>query len=363
MNDRADPRAALALPGVGAAGAGAGAAAGPLEQRQPPGLTVVWWLLATLTAVEGAHELLGLGASHALFGRDIRDLVLVASALLCFGRAWWEPGLRAAWACFGMGLVCWAAGNITWDLAYAGHATAPYPSVADALWLAWYPWTAVGLTHLVRARVERFELHRWMDGLAVVLVVLTAALALVLEPAADRIHGGFWATVVGFSYPILDVLLTGAILGVYGLLGWRPGRAWLVLGLGCAVMALGDAAFSIHATRGTPLSGDWGFLWTAGALLTALAAWSRPPAPAREQELYGWRAIALPLTAQLLAAAIQVYGLFHELGPSERIVTLVVLLIATVQIVVGRPARPARAARDQEEEESSSAPTASTSSA
>ena len=51
----------------------------------------------------------------------------------------------------------------------------------------------------------------------------------------------------------------------------------------------------------------------------------------------GWRAIALPLAAQAIAAAIQIYGLFHELGPTERIVTLAVLLIAMVQIVVARP--------------------------
>src|ERR671935_20187 len=51
----------------------------------------------------------------------------------------------------------------------------------------------------------------------------------------------------------------------------------------------------------------------------------------------GWRAIVLPISAQALAVGIQVYSLFHELGSAERIITLVVLLVAMVQIILARP--------------------------
>jgi hypothetical protein len=53
----------------------------------------------------------------------------------------------------------------------------------------------------------------------------------------------------------------------------------------------------------------------------------------------GWPAIALPLAAQGLAIAIQIYGFFYELPRSERILTVAVLLIAMVQIVATRPRR------------------------
>ena len=43
------------------------------------------------------------------------------------------------------------------------------------------------------------------------------------------------------------------------------------------------------------------------------------------EEIYGWRAIVLPVAAQVCAAGIQVYALFHEIGSSERLVTLIVL--------------------------------------
>lgn len=202
----------------------------------------------------------------------------------------------------------------------------------------------VGLVLLVRERVRGFEFHRWMDGVAVVLVVMTPAVALIVQPVAARSSDGTLGTIVDFSYPILDVLLLGGILGVCGLLAWRPGRIWTLLGLGCGLIALADAVFSVQQARGDLLDGDYEFLWSIGALLIAAAAWASRPSDQERPEVYGWRAIVLPVAAQLCAAAIQVYAFFHEIGSSERLVTLIVLVVATVQIVISRPRDPSRPA-------------------
>ena len=250
------------------------------------------------------------------------------------------PRGRRAWLWIGAGLACWATGTILWDILYSADARPPYPSIADPLWLAWYPITVVGLVLLVHERVRGFELHRWMDGMAVVLVVLAPAVALIVQPVASRSSDTGLATVVDFSYPILDVLMVGGILGVCGLLAWRPGRIWTLLGLGCGVIALADGVFSVQQARGFLLDGDYDFLWSIGALLIAAAAWASRPDDDDLHEVYGWRAIILPVAAQLCAAGIQVYALFHEIGRSERLVTLIVLVVATVQIVISRPRAP-----------------------
>ena len=49
------------------------------------------------------------------------------------------------------------------------------------------------------------------------------------------------------------------------------------------------------------------------------------------------RAVALALFAQALAIGIQIYAIFREVGKSERIVTIVVLVVASVQIILTRP--------------------------
>jgi hypothetical protein len=308
--------------------------------RQPTVLVPVWWLLGSLCVVEALHELTGIGGPDAVLGIGMEAFLVSAAAAICLARVIFEPQGRAPWLWIGSGLACWAVGTVFWDVVYSGDAHAPYPSVADALWLAWYPITVIGLALLVRERVRHFELHRWMDGVAVVLVVLTPAVALIVQPVAARSADGGLTTVVDFTYPILDVLMVGGLLGVCGLLAWRPGRIWTLLALGCSLIALADGIFSVQQARGALVDGNFEFLWSAGALLIAAAAWASRPDDADPPEVYGWRAIVLPVAAQLCAAAIQVYGLFHEIGSSERLVTLIVLVVATVQIIISRPRKP-----------------------
>jgi hypothetical protein len=49
------------------------------------------------------------------------------------------------------------------------------------------------------------------------------------------------------------------------------------------------------------------------------------------------RAVALALVAQVIAIAIQGYAAFHEIGRSERVLTILVLVIASAQIILTRP--------------------------
>jgi hypothetical protein len=162
---------------------------------------------------------------------------------------------------------------------------------------------------------------------------------------AERSSEGGVATLVDFSYPILDVLIVGGVLGVCGLLGWRPSRTWVLLGLGCVLPAVADGVFSVQQARGGLVGGNYDFLWSTGALLMAGAAWTfASPSETHSEVFFGWRAIALPVAAQLFAAGIQVYALFYDIGRSERLVTLIVLVIAVVQIVISRPRPPSPAA-------------------
>ena len=221
------------------------------------------------------------GGPPALYQRGIHDSVLVAATLLIFARAAVEPIARRAWLSFGCAMAFWCVGTISWSVAYGGQLNPPYPTFADGFWLLWYPLMVLGMVFLVRVRFKRFELHRWMDGIAVMLLVLVAGFGLVVQPLADRSSHSWVATVVGFGYPVLDVLLIGALLGVYGLLGWRPDAMWLFIGCGIAACTVADAAFAVEQARGVVENGHYDFVWTLGALFIACAAWVRSPTSAR----------------------------------------------------------------------------------
>ena len=155
---------------------------------------------------------------------------------------------------------------------------------------------------------------------------------------AEESSQGWLAITVDFSYPVLDVLLVGALLGVYGLLGWKPDRMWVLIGLGILATAIADAAFAVQEARGVAQGSRYDFVWTLGALLLAYAAWVRTSGDQHPHEqVTGMRAVALALIAQALAIGIQIYAVFEEVGRSERVVTVIVLLVASVQIILTRP--------------------------
>jgi hypothetical protein len=313
--------------------------------RRPRAVDRALVVLAVLILFEALEEVFRLGGPPWIYQTWVHDFVTLCAAVLVVARAVYEPRTRGAWLAFGAAMLLWSFGSIGWSIAYEGKAVVPYPTFADVFWLLWYPLMALGIGLLIRVRIKRFELHRWMDGVAVVLLVLAAGFAIVIQPVARETLQSATATVVDFSYPVLDLLLIGAILGVYGLLGWRPDAMWILLGLGILASTVADATFAIQEAHGLPETQPYDFVWTLGAVLIACAAWVTSPA-ARDvhAQVTGLRAIALVLVAQAIAAGIQVYAIFGELAKSERIITLVVLVITSVQIVLARP-RPAKPAQ------------------
>ena len=243
-------------------------------------LSYVWLVLVVLTILEAADELFGIIGPVWIYAVWVHDLILLTCTVLVLGRTTFEPTTRRAWLAFGMALAVWCIGSIAWSVAYGARAVAPYPTFADIFWLLWYPLMAVGIYYLIRVRVPQFELHRWMDGIAATLVVLAVGFALVVQPAAEHTSQSLLATMVDFTYPVLDVLLIGAILGVYGLLGWRPDTMWLLVGLSVLTMSVADAVSAVQEAHSVVNDNHYAFMWTVGALLIALAAWVRTPGAA-----------------------------------------------------------------------------------
>jgi hypothetical protein len=315
--------------------------------RLPP-IGVLWPITAVLVALYAAHQGLGLGGRgvDGLFDGWINDGLLWCAAVACLGAALRASRSRAAWLLVALALASWATGDTIWSIRFGDAAAPPPTSISDVFWLAWYPLIVAALALLVRERVPGFELPRWIDGVVVMLLVATPWMALFLQPVAEHSSASGLAVVLDFAYPLGDAVLVGAILGVFALMGWRPGRMWLALGVALTVMGVADAISSVQALTHSHDRGVYDAAWSGSAILVAYAAWQPQPGRLERREVTGWRAIALPIAAQALAASIQIYAIFHELPPSERIVTVIVLIIGTIQIVVSRP-RPRSDSRTQ----------------
>jgi hypothetical protein len=295
------------------------------------------------------HGLVGLGGDgiHTWLDEGVSCAAEWLAALLCFIGAWRSQRTRGAWMLVALAITLWALGDTIWAFRGDPQASA---TISDVLWLAWYPLMVAALVLLVRDRVPRFELHRWIDGLIVMLVVITPWVALFLEPAAQHSNNSSVVDVVDFAYPLGDAILVGATLGVLALMGWRGAPMWTALVVAFSALGLADAIYSVDAL-GHTYSSDTLFdaLWLGGMVLIAYAAWLPHPGRLEPVEVYGWKAIALPLVAQCFALGLQVYGLFEDVPLGERVLTIAVLIIAIVQIIVSRP-RPPRDGEEEREE-------------
>jgi diguanylate cyclase (GGDEF)-like protein len=211
---------------------------------------------------------------------SIYDAILLGAALLCGIRAFARREERVAWALLAVGLAVYAGGNLYWSLALADLEEAPYPSVADALWLGAYLFFYVGIVLLARARMPRLGARLWLDGLIAALTVAALSAAIVFKAVRASTGGDTAAIVTNLAYPLADMLLFGLVVGIMAAGRKRLDRTWIVLGVGFGIFAVCDSIYLYQVAKGTYATGtalDLG--WIVGALVVSLAAWQ----PARRE--------------------------------------------------------------------------------
>src|SRR4051812_44237874 len=173
---------------------GASAPRNPLLRAAP---------LAAITAfaVYCAHLGFGLGGAGSdwFFNDFVYNGLELLAAGACFARALLVKGERAPWLVVGAGLFCYFAGDVFWTLFLSDSASPPFPSPADALYLAFYPASYVTIVLLVRARVKAFRPSVWLDGGLTALAVAALASAFVFQPIIDATEGNTAAVVTNLA--------------------------------------------------------------------------------------------------------------------------------------------------------------------
>ena len=120
----------------------------------------------------------------------VHNFLLSASAAACLVRAFRVQRGRLTWLMFGLSLACFAVGDITWTILYDGQTPVPFPTVSDVFWLAYYPFAVAGLVFLIRDRIDGFDLHRWIDGLAAALIMTTLGVIFFVDPVVQKYKSG-----------------------------------------------------------------------------------------------------------------------------------------------------------------------------
>jgi diguanylate cyclase (GGDEF)-like protein len=197
---------------------------------------------------------------------------LALASLTCFVRAVLGRDQRVAWIAFGLGLLLWTAGDIYWTLAFSELDRIPYPSAADAGYLAALPCFYVGIALLIKWRIGHFTPASWLDGAIGGLAAAAIGTALLAPALVGLTKGDPAAVLTNLAYPLSDILLISFILGALVVSGFRGAGVFLAIIAGLITWTLGDGIYLYQeATSG--YNGGWlDEVWLIGALLIAAAA-------------------------------------------------------------------------------------------
>ena len=267
--------------------------------------------LVCLWAVYFAYVVTGPGlGAEGFFKTYVFSGLPILAAAVCLMRARTAGPERTSWALIGIGMLLWAAGSIYWSALLKQLEEPPYPSVADALYLGFYPACYVALMLLAGPRVRGISASVWMDGLIAMLAVSAVGTAFVVPSLVADTSGGTAVVATNLAYPLGDLLLIALVAGGFALTSWRPGRAWALIGGGLVLFAVADSVYLYLVARGTFVEGTWlDAIWPAGMVLLAIAAWQRAPRPTTHRaESWPVLAIPLPLVLTLASVGVLVYG-------------------------------------------------------
>jgi PAS domain S-box-containing protein len=284
-------------------------------------------LAVAIFALQVAARLFDLGSAAT----DWSYLTLIiAGAAAVLVRAALVPRQRLAWGLIGVGLAAWASADAYYFFGQRGSALA-YPSLSDGLYLSLYIVFIAGL-RLLGGRV------RGPRAVSLSLAVAVLGLAtlwswLVFDGVVSSASGDTAAVATTLAYPLLDLLLVGAVLAAVISRGWRD-PAMLALGAGFSLMAVGDSIYAVQVANGTYVDGTLiESLWPAAALAIAMAAWlDRSPA---SRGIGGERTVPLLAAAAVAtAAAVQLVDHFARVNELTFVLSGLTLIAGVAQLVL-----------------------------
>jgi two-component system, cell cycle response regulator len=269
-------------------------------------------VLALLTAVLCASVTVGLpwpgwidpldrwGSPTAFY---VAALAIVARAL--------RPGrVSAGWLLIGVGIALWASGDLYYSAVLWTADPMPFPSAADAGWLAFYLPTFAGIVLLARRASAHHHAVSLLDGTIAALAITGLGAAFAFGAIVDATGGSQLAIATNLAYPLADLALIAVVVCGIAVAGWRVAPQLATLSLGIALIAFTDTLYLFQVAEETYVVGtilDAG--WVLGAAVVALAALLPAPRPVRRAR--GWPAFVSPAAFGLVGLTTLVYDHFR----------------------------------------------------
>ncbi len=295
--------------------------------------------------VHVAYTQFGFGRGHdELMTAWLYNVALVAAAAIPVLQAFRRPAERAVFALFGAAIFVWALGNIYWQIALSDLENAPFPSLADACWLAFYPLAYVALVLVIKRRVTSFLPSVWLDGLISVLTSAAFVVAFAIGPILAGVGGSLSVVATNAAYPLGDLLLVLILLLTVAVSGWQLDRQVGLLALGLGTFAVADSLYLYRVAAGTYEVGTvLDSLWLIGIALLAFSCLLEPRSGA-VWRYEGWSVVLVPTLFAVAALGLLAYASFTSVPVAVPLLGVAAVLVAFVR--AGLTFRDVRALAD-----------------
>jgi PAS domain S-box-containing protein len=213
------------------------------------GLVMIGAYLANAEAFVGVYTAIGLASAGLIF----------------IGVAVNRPRASLAWNLVGLGQLLMAVG----DLVYGVYSSAPFPSGADALYLAGDGALIAGIALLTIGDRGTRSFGGYLDALVVSLSIGVLSWAVFLSKSMDG--SSVPANVVSHAYPIADLVLLGLLIRM-SFIRRRPTFSFCALVASVLLLFAADGWYVVPALANN-YSDSWVDAgWLASYVLAAVAA-------------------------------------------------------------------------------------------
>lgn len=293
-------------------------------------------LLAGMLVLYAAVVIVPLGgeALQDAVGRWVYDAIVLGAAALVLLRSARSGAERGAWLALGLGLLLWALGQTYYSVVLYYASPAPFPSPADALFLAFYPASFLALVLLLRARIARSEPLAWIDGLIGALAVAAVAAALLFPPVLEALGGSALGVAVSLAYPCADLVLLGLLFGGLAASSWRAQRTLLLIAAALFLFAVSDVVYLTVGGQSTEALDLASVGWPLAFLLVATAAWLPAAQVAFLAGPAERRRIVAPLGLGALGIGLLALGSFQPIGTAAVALGVACLLAVLVRLAI-----------------------------
>ncbi|MFD4657722.1 putative bifunctional diguanylate cyclase/phosphodiesterase [Kitasatospora sp. NPDC058444] len=224
------------------------------------------------------------------------------------------------------------------------HLPNPFPSVADAFYLAEFVLYAVGVLGFIRWRTARQDRAGLLDALIPTIGLALLSWIYLILPYARNPDLDWFQKAVSIAYPLGDVVVLALLLRLLTPRGGNS-RSLQLLAVGSLGLLVSDVLYGLiqlHGTWriGTPVELGWAAFytaWGAAALHPSMVELTRP-APTQQPDLSTARLVLLTLASLIAPAILIIEALAGNTGNAGVIgafsALLYLLVLARLAVVV-----------------------------